>query len=440
MFRGQGHFEGIQHCGIQIDRAHHGITRRARFDLPRPAHHQRHALSTFINPRLALTQRRIVRRSLATGPLPPLSDSRILRVVLRQVGNLVIVLPVAVHVAAIVGVKHEQGVLAQPQLIELVHQASETLVHTLQHRRHDRIPLLPTWIPLLRKLRRVRFLVSPWTMHAILPEVEEKRLILVRFHKLQRLVRQSIRDVLPIRSIGDVPHMVLPRWASFDRHAIRRKVTRWPRVRRATPSRLKAILVRAILRHQPQVPFAKVPRPIACIAQHLRQCHNAGINEILAVRVDQFGCGRCLLRIARCIRGSGRLMPRGRGDAMPSRVLPRQNGCSRRRTKRHCISIREPHRLLRQPRHVGRLIILRPIRLRIHPAHVIDDKEDHIGRSGEALEGNDRETQEQKSKLHGFHLNAGNDQFLRRLLLQIADLGPQLQASPTRHTHISHRR
>ena len=96
-----------------------------------------------------------------------------------DLGDLVVAGNVAVHVASVVRVEDEDGVLAQPELVELGQYPPEAFVDALEHGGHDGVALLAPWILLLGKSRGVCLLVPPRPMDAIVPNVEIKGLCLL---------------------------------------------------------------------------------------------------------------------------------------------------------------------------------------------------------------------------------------------------------------------
>ena len=354
----------------------------ARFDPSRPTHHQRHALATFVDPRLAFAQRGVVGRVLIPRPLNPVLEHVVLAMSGLHGFPRRVALAVAVDIAAVVGEENEERVFGEPLFVERVEDATETVVHALQHRRHDRVALLAARISLLGELAGVFLLVTPGAVHAVLPEVEEKGFVCfssIGFNEPNRLIGEPVGDVFALRSVGDVAHLVAMSRLALRHHAVRRKVTRRSRIGRAEPGRLEAILVRPVRRRRPEVPLAEVPRPVARVAQDLRQGDQLRLEVVLALRVNQRLRRRGPFGIERRPRLLRREVPARRGDEVTTRVLPAHQRHPRRRTQGHRIRIREPHRQLRKARHVRCLVVFGAIRFRIHPAHVIDQEEHDVG-------------------------------------------------------------
>ena len=169
---------------------------------------------------------------------------------------------------------------------------------------------------------------------------------------------------------------------------------------------LEAVLFGPVLPGQPQVPLAEVPGRIAGLCQDLGQGNYRRVQVVPAGCVEEWFVRGRPLGVAGYARGACGLVSAGGGDAMPGGVLPTENGSPGRRTERVGVGVGEEHGLPGELVHVGRLVVFRAIDSAIHPAHVINEKEDDVGfvGAGGGCEGMD-ECQTGQSRSQGdFHI------------------------------------
>ena len=310
----------IDHRRIHVNRSHDCFAHAGRLDLAPPRPHHRYARAAFIQRPFAISQRCVHGWWLLSGPLPPPGQELAL-VLLRRLGLR---------------------------------------------------SLAPARIFLLRKILGVVLLVPPRSMNAIAPEVEKKRPAFARGDKLHRLCCLTIDNILPLRAVGDRADASFCRRITIGQHSVRGKIfPRRPWVRMAVKRHIKSLLLRPVRLCQSQVPFANVRCAIPRTLQSLRQGDLRWLQVVLALRQQH-----------RCIRRGGLrqkhmplrlrwLVPAGRRDPMPRRILAAQNAPPCRRAEWLRIRIRKPHRPLRKLVDVGRFVVLRSIHAAVHPSHVI---------------------------------------------------------------------
>ena len=179
-------------------------------------------------------------------------------------------------------------------------------------------------------------------VNTVLPEVEIKRLVAMRFDKLQGLVGEAIGDVLAVGPIGDVAELRSAASDPLSNHTIGREIARRTGVGCAVPGCLEPLLVWPVLGHEAEMPLPEVPGAIARIPEHLGDRHEVGIEVSLAVRIDQRLGRSGSRRIGRCAGLRGRPMSGCAGDPVARRVLPRQDRGSTRGAQRQGIGVGVP--------------------------------------------------------------------------------------------------
>lgn len=152
------------------------------------------------------------------------------------------------------------------------------------------------------------------------------------------------------------------------------------RVRLAVEGNLKALLARPMRLRQAQVPLPEMRRAVTARFQGFREGELGRLQVVLAFRLNHRAACRGRGGEKRVARGLRRLVTGGGGDSMTRAVLRGQDAGAGGRAKRASVGIREPHGTRGQALHVRRFIVLRSIRRGIHPAHVIDQEEDDVGR------------------------------------------------------------
>ena len=169
---------------------------------------------------------------------------------------------------------------------------------------------------------------------------------------------------------------------------------------------LEAVLFGPVLPGEPQVPLAEVAGRIAGLRQHLGQGNYRRVQVVPAGGVEEGLVRGRSPGVARHARGAGGLVSAGGGDAVPRGVLPTENRSPGRRAERVGVGVGEEHGLPGKPVHVGRLVVFRAIDSAIHPAHVINEKEDDVGfvGAGGGREGMDEGQTEQSRSQGDFHI------------------------------------
>ena len=115
-----------------------------------------------------------------------------------------------------------------------------------------------------------------------------------------------------------------------------------------------------------QVPLAEVPRGVAGVPKQLRDGHR--------LRIEPVGHGACL------VEGVIGKMPVNR---VPRRVVRRQKRTAARRTHGGGdVELLEPRPLAGQPVQVRRLDVRMPGKLRVRPALIVREDEEHVGPLG----------------------------------------------------------
>ncbi len=240
-----------------------------------------------------------------------------------------------------------------------------------------------------------------------MPEVQKERPVLVGFDELDRLVRQAVGDVFPVGSVGDRADVMPAAGVAVFEDPIRRKITGRAGAGLGVKGDVEAVLVRPMLAAQPQMPFPKMPGAVARFVQDLGESRQAWIEIVLALGIQEPLVGRGLFGIRRRIRGRGGAMAARGGHPMAGGILTAQNRRPRRRAERQRVGIGEPHRLFGQPLHARRLVILRAVGRAVHPAHVIDEKQNNIRpilRNAQRRErGKDQEQQPARDAFHKRH-------------------------------------
>jgi hypothetical protein len=216
-------------------------------------------------------------------------------------------------------------------------------------------------------------------VHAVLPEVQEKRLVLVVLNEFDRLVGQPVGDVLAGRPVGDGADVPPGAGDALGGDPVGREIARGARARLGVERDLEALLLRPVGLRQSEVPLADVGRAVAGGAQRLGQRGLRRLQEVLAFGHQERQRRPGALGHQLGIRRLRRLVTCRAGDAVARRVLARQNRGPRRRAERLRVGLREAHALLGQPVHVRRLIVLRAVGPAVHPPHVVDQKEDDVG-------------------------------------------------------------
>ena len=186
-----------------------------------------------------------------------------------------------------------------------------------------------------------------------MPEVQEKRPRGVpAADETDRFVRQTIGEVLPLRSVRKRRASIRAEVALFG-HA---PVT-------ATDVDVEAVPLGPV-RLLAEVPFADVPGLVAAVPQ------GRGDGPFFQRQMEQVG-GRkdAPLLHARDVVGQR--------DA--SRGLAGHDACSRRRAHRaRGVGVGEPHAASRQPIEVRGLVEAAAVAAQVHPAHVVDQDEDDV--------------------------------------------------------------
>ena len=282
---------------IKVDCTDNRIADGPRFNMPRPTHHERNALAALVYAALAFTQRSIAGRRLIPRPFAIALNRVIERMIPVHFGYLRVICCPAVHIAAVIREKDENRVFRKPEIIQCLLNAPETFIHALQHRTHDGIALPSGGIFLLRIPRGVILLVLPGTVNRVMPEIQVKRFILVRLDKLNRLAGQAIGNMFAVGTVRYIPDLVFSIRHAILKNTVRGKVTGRTGIGRAAPRRFKPVLIRAVLRHQAQMPLAEVTRAVTGAFQNLGQGGQFRIEIVLALRIDHFLAGRHLTRI-----------------------------------------------------------------------------------------------------------------------------------------------
>ena len=301
--------------------------RGAALDVSGPRPHERHAAAAFVERAFSIAQRRIDRRRLVAGPLAPVFHERI---VLRALLGLAVLGHVAVRVAAVVGVEDNDRVVRDAEPVEFIEHAAEAFVHAAQHRRHDGIPLHTARIVFLREELRVFLLVPPRAVHAVVPEIEEERAVLVVLDELHGLVRETVHDVFALRSVGDGADAVLAIWFAIGLHAVRRKIFSGRTWIRMTVKRdVKSLLLRPVRLRESEMPLPDMRRAIARIVQNFRERVFGGLHVVLALRQQHRLTWRRGVRKKLAARRLRRLMAGGARDAVTRGIFSREQRAAR---------------------------------------------------------------------------------------------------------------
>ena len=304
-----------------------------------PPHNQRHPCPALVEAALAVPQRGIVRNIAAAAFREPFA-----RVATDP---------------AIVAREDQHRVLRQFQLLQLRHDAPDTLVDTRDHRRVGRIivpadPRLALKFSDQLRLRLVR------RVDAEVRQIEEKRPILFPRDVVHRAIREKVRQILAFRIL----RLGTSREIEVHPHAHDRLVEP------ALARRMRALL--------PDVPLAKHPRRIPRRLQRLRQDH--AVERQLRDIVH---------RSQRPLAPVEPLHPAHRVDARARPILPAHQRRARRRAVLAMVVVRKLHPLRRQPVDVRRLVILAPVGREVRVAEVVGHDENNIrfGRRGSQRDG-----------------------------------------------------
>jgi hypothetical protein len=280
---------------------------------------------------------------------------------------------VAVHVAAVVGSEQHDGVVGQSQAIESLQDPAQALIHAAEHGGHDGVGLLTAWVSLVGEGLSVRFLEVPRSVHAVLPDGGEEGSVAAPLDETNRLIGQAIDDVFAVGAGGDGSGL----------EAVGRKIAVGAGragIGLAVPGDLVSLPFGPVRLGESQVPLAEMPGGIPGVAQGFGEGVFVGIEITETLRRDDRPVGRSRRRITGSLRRKRRLMPGGRGQAEPGRILPGEDAGAGRRTEGvRRVGVGEPHAARGQTVDVGRFVVAAAVNPTVHPAHVVYEEQDDVG-------------------------------------------------------------
>jgi len=274
--------------------------------------------------------------------------------------------------AAVVRGEKDDGVFVEFQLGEFVEEAADIFIEVLDHRSVGRVVLnLPHGAAVIieefgafacGQLGGFGFVFFEQSglglervVDGIVREVDEERLVAVLLDEADRLAGETVGEVFPVRSVGQV------------RELIRAEVGWRSPLAAAAEVEVEALVLGPMLGSVAEVPFSEESRFVAAGLQRLGDGDFFQRQEGLDFQAPE--------PLFRLVLASGQPIR----DAQAGRRFASQDaGTGGGADRRSSVGIGEAHAFLRQSVEVWRLVKSAPIAAEVRPAEVVGDYENDV--------------------------------------------------------------